>query len=1021
MQDRLRNKARARGVHVAVAVRALRMRIEAVRYDQVQMILGARHRDIEQTAFLLDFRLRAGGKIGRNAAVDAVEHEHRIPFLTLGRVDGRQNQIILVTERRAGLVARCARRIERKLGEKALAARIAQRDLGKLQQVGLPCREILVNSLQVRLVPAAHQIELGRPAGDLSVYQPQRIDEGRPVGSRRGWRGEVRERVCRVAKARSAIERPRRVGRAETGQKLQHAKTGDAVAHVFRPAQKGEHVPDVGRFEEFQTAVFDERNVAPGQFHFQRSGMVRGAKQHRLRFERQAALAMMQDGVDHEAGLAGFIVHADKLRPLVAGALRFQILGEPFRRELDHGVGGRKNRLRRAVIVFECDHLRARSEMAGKVENVAYGCGAERIDRLRIVADDREASAVRLERQENRGLQTIGVLVFVDQDVIEAIRNLGRDHRLGHHVRPVQQQIVEIEHVLALLGLDIGRKQRAQRPCKTRAPRKMRFQHFVQRALGVDDARIDRKAGVLGRKALLGLGIAEIVPDQIKQVRGILAVMDRERAIETDAFGMFAKQTRADAVERARPGDRSGHSGAAFAQRQCGDALDAAAHLGCGAAREGQQQQAVRIGAVDEQMRHPVRERVGLAGPRAGNDQKRTGLGNSRPAMFDGAALLRIELVEIRRCHGYNHGHRPARRTLRNTDLLLFLLFATQRDHKNRRRTPCQARDARCRVAAIVASARLCELASALSLASETGRADRMLRTFEQLIVATAPGLFVVLWASGFIGAKLGLAYVEPLTFLTLRMIAVVMLLGVIIAVTRPKWPSGPAALHSALTGLLVHGCYLGGVFVAIENGLSAGLVALIVSLQPVLTSTIANRWLGERVARRQWLGLALGLLGVYLIVRENIAAAGTGALAWLAAALALGGITVGTLYQKRFGGGIDWRTGLLLQYAAAGLLFLLGALMFEHGSVDLTPQFVFALCWLVFVLSFGAIWLFYFLIRRSAATRVVSLFYLTPPLTALMAWLFFDETLAPPALIGMAVCVVGVFLVNWRAGGAAA
>ena len=221
--------------------------------------------------------------------------------------------------------------------------------------------------------------------------------------------------------------------------------------------------------------------------------------------------------------------------------------------------------------------------------------------------------------------------------------------------------------------------------------------------------------------------------------------------------------------------------------------------------------------------------------------------------------------------------------------------------------------------------------------------------------------------------------------------------------------------LHSAVTGLMVHGLYLGGVFVAMENGLSAGLVALIVSLQPVLTSTVANRWLGERVVARQWLGLALGLAGVYLILQERMAAGSATLLAWVAAAAALIGITVGTLYQKRFGGGIDWRPAMCIQYAASGLLFSLGAAAFETRTVHWTPQFLFALGYLVFVLSFGAIWLLYFLIRRAAATRVVSLFYLTRPVTALMAWALFDERLAPLALLGMAICVAGVFLVNWR------
>jgi drug/metabolite transporter (DMT)-like permease len=294
-----------------------------------------------------------------------------------------------------------------------------------------------------------------------------------------------------------------------------------------------------------------------------------------------------------------------------------------------------------------------------------------------------------------------------------------------------------------------------------------------------------------------------------------------------------------------------------------------------------------------------------------------------------------------------------------------------------------------------------------------------MPRTLEEFAVFSAPAVFVLLWASGFIGAKLGLGYAEPLTFLALRMITVVVLLAIIIAATRPKWPHANGLMHSAATGLMVHGLYLGGVFVAIENGLSAGLVALIVSLQPVLTSTVANRWLGERVVARQWCGLALGLAGVYLVLEAKIATGEATPLAWLAATVALVGITVGTLYQKRFGGGIDWRPGLFIQYGTALVIFALGALAFETRVIHWTPQFIFAVGWLVLVLSVGAVWLLFYLIRRSAATRVVSLFYLTPPVTALMAWLLFDERLAPLALVGMAVCVAGVFLVNFKPRGA--
>jgi drug/metabolite transporter (DMT)-like permease len=292
-----------------------------------------------------------------------------------------------------------------------------------------------------------------------------------------------------------------------------------------------------------------------------------------------------------------------------------------------------------------------------------------------------------------------------------------------------------------------------------------------------------------------------------------------------------------------------------------------------------------------------------------------------------------------------------------------------------------------------------------------------MPRKFEDFVAFAAPAVFVVLWSSGFVFAKLGLAYAEPLTFLSLRIAAVVALLAVIIALTRPKWPNAAGLMHSAATGLMVHGLYLGGVFIAIENGVSAGFAALFVCLQPLLTSTIANRWLGERVAPRQWLGLALGLFGVYLVVHEKTTTAGATPLAWGALVAALVGITVGTLYQKRFGGGMDWRPALAVQYAAAGILFALGAFAFETRSVHWTPQFLIAIGYLALVLSFGAIWLLYFLIRRAAATRVTSLFYLVPPTTALMAWGLFGERLPPLALLGMAISVAGVALVNWQPG----
>jgi len=290
-----------------------------------------------------------------------------------------------------------------------------------------------------------------------------------------------------------------------------------------------------------------------------------------------------------------------------------------------------------------------------------------------------------------------------------------------------------------------------------------------------------------------------------------------------------------------------------------------------------------------------------------------------------------------------------------------------------------------------------------------------MPRSLEAVAIFAAPGVFVVFWASGFIGAKFGLPYAEPLTFLALRMFGVVVLLGLFMLIAGARWPSREGVLDSYVIGVLMHALYLGGVYISIAHGLPAALSALVVGLQPLLTSTIANRLLGERVVARQWAGLALGLAGVYLVVQDKATVGAATPLAWSGAVVGLIAITIGTVYQKRFGTGIDWRSGMFIQYAGAGILFALGAMAFETRTVRWTPEFLFALGWLVFVLSFGAVWLLYFLIRRAAATRVVSLFYLTPPVTALMAWSLFGERLAPLALVGMGVCVVGVFLVNWR------
>jgi drug/metabolite transporter (DMT)-like permease len=280
--------------------------------------------------------------------------------------------------------------------------------------------------------------------------------------------------------------------------------------------------------------------------------------------------------------------------------------------------------------------------------------------------------------------------------------------------------------------------------------------------------------------------------------------------------------------------------------------------------------------------------------------------------------------------------------------------------------------------------------------------------------------MFVLLWSTGFIGAKYGLPYVEPFTFLSLRMGFVVALHVLIVWLWSVRWPTATEAKHSAITGLLVHGVYLGGVFLAIKQGVPAGISALIPGLQPILMSTIANRWLGERVSPVQWAGLALGLAGVALVLHDRSMIGSGTPLGWAASFASLIGITLGTLYQKRHNSNIDWRSGNLVQYAAAGVFFALVAFTFETRAVDWTGEFVFALAWLVLVMSFGAVGLMYWLIRRSSAASFGSLLYLVPAVTAVMAYVLFGEKLDVISIAGMVVCAVGVFIVNKPAGKAA-
>jgi drug/metabolite transporter (DMT)-like permease len=276
------------------------------------------------------------------------------------------------------------------------------------------------------------------------------------------------------------------------------------------------------------------------------------------------------------------------------------------------------------------------------------------------------------------------------------------------------------------------------------------------------------------------------------------------------------------------------------------------------------------------------------------------------------------------------------------------------------------------------------------------------------------PGGFVVLWSTGFFIGKLGLAFAPPFTILFLRFALAALLMAAAALPLRSAWPrSRRQAAHLAVVGILLQTVYLGGCYAAMAAGLPAGITALIVGLQPILIATVVGPLLGERVGPKHWLGLALGFLGVALVLWDKLDIAGLESWGVVFALGGLLGITAATLYQKRFCGAGDLITGTAIQYAAAALTTLPIVLVLGSGPVQWTGTFIFSLAWLTFALSIGAVTLLLWLIRRGVASKVASLFYLTPPAAALGSYLLLNETLAAPALAGMALTAVGVALVN--------
>lgn len=280
------------------------------------------------------------------------------------------------------------------------------------------------------------------------------------------------------------------------------------------------------------------------------------------------------------------------------------------------------------------------------------------------------------------------------------------------------------------------------------------------------------------------------------------------------------------------------------------------------------------------------------------------------------------------------------------------------------------------------------------------------------------PAFFVFLWATGFIGARYAMPWSEPFSFLAVRFTLAFAILGAAVMYMRPARLGLREILSAGAAGVLMHGVYLGGVFWAIRHGMPAGLSALIVGLQPLITALMAGSVLGEKVLPRHWLGLAAGFAGVVIVLAQKLGDL-AGGITWytLAASfIAVAGMSAGTVWQKRFLTGTDLVAGTCWQYAGGALLMWLLSFGLETREFTLNGELVFAMVWLVLVLSIGAIVLLMVMIRDGEMAKVASLFYLVPGVTAIIAWVLFGEELSLVQIFGMALAAAGVALAVRRA-----
>lgn len=297
-------------------------------------------------------------------------------------------------------------------------------------------------------------------------------------------------------------------------------------------------------------------------------------------------------------------------------------------------------------------------------------------------------------------------------------------------------------------------------------------------------------------------------------------------------------------------------------------------------------------------------------------------------------------------------------------------------------------------------------------------------KTSPSLFLVLSPAIFVLLWSTGWIAARYAAPHADPLTFLSVRYISAFIVVALFASAVRAPWPHGKTAIaHTLISGVLIHAIYLGAIWWAIKKGVPAGISGLIAALQPLLTAMLSGWLVKEHVKPLQWLGVAVGFVGVLMVLEPKIvqslsissASQSSLLVPIIVNCIGMLSVTLGSFYQKRYLGTGDLRTITAMQYLGALIVTLPMAFAFEDMRFDLVPETFYALAWAVIPLSIGAIGLMLVMIRKGAVSRVASLIYLVPPTVAVQAWFLFDETLVLIQIIGMALTAFGVYLSTKR------